>query len=153
MELEPDTAYVYVRHAFAQMLEVAARLGDEKANVRPFGPSTNAVAALVVHCCEVTKAWWGHIGLGEPSVRDRETEFSRTATVAELYDMVEETLAAADGYLQRLGAGETTDNSNRELLPGGDVSDASLVLHVVEEVFQHLGHIELTADALTAESG
>jgi hypothetical protein len=29
-------------------------------------------------------------------------------------------------------------------------TDASLVLHVIEEVFQHLGHCEIAADALLA---
>lgn len=32
--------------------------------------------------------------------------------------------------------------------PGTDTSDASVVLHVVEELFQHLGHAELAAEAL-----
>jgi len=153
MELTPETAYAYTRHAFAQMLDLTARLGDEKVNLRPHGPSTNTVAGLVFHCCELTRAWWAHVGLGEPSDRDRESEFAHTATVAELHEMVEETLAAADGYLQRMGAGESTpDSPYREFLPGGETSDASLVLHVVEELFQHLGHMELTADALTASS-
>ena len=32
----------------------------------------------------------------------------------------------------------------------GDTSDASVVIHVLEEAFQHLGHMELAADALLA---
>lgn len=35
-----------------------------------------------------------------------------------------------------------------EFMPGTDRSDGALVLHVLEELFQHLGHMEVTADAL-----
>lgn len=36
----------------------------------------------------------------------------------------------------------------RVFLHGNDRSDESLVLHALEELFQHLGHLELTADAV-----
>ena len=49
MNLAPATAESYLRHAFARMLGVADRLGDEHVNLRPHGESTNSVAALVVH--------------------------------------------------------------------------------------------------------
>jgi hypothetical protein len=44
------------------------------------------------------------------------------------------------------------DNALRGSLHGGDRSDGSLVLHVLEELYQHLGHLELTADAVAARS-
>lgn len=148
MELTADTAERYLRRAFDRMLVVADRLGDDLVNERPHGEGTNAVAALVVHCCGVTEFWLGHVALGEPSARDREAEFSTTATVAELHERVTEALTRAVRHLERLEAGEGTDEGGRQFLPGGDTSDASVVLHVVEELYQHLGHVELTADAL-----
>jgi hypothetical protein len=46
-------------------------------------------------------------------------------------------------------AGEGNDlHGGREHLLDGDESDAAAVLHVLEEIHQHLGHMELTADAL-----
>lgn len=39
-------------------------------------------------------------------------------------------------------------NGAREFLPGTDRSDLAVVLYVLKELFQHLGHIELAADAL-----
>jgi hypothetical protein len=92
MELERGTAELYARHAFTQMLDVADRLGDERVNDRPHGPETNAVAALAIHCCAVTEFWIGHVALGRPTHRERETEFSSTATVAELHAKVDATL-------------------------------------------------------------
>ena len=152
MKLTPETAETYVRLAGRQMLDVADRLGDELVNVRPPGPATNSVAALVVHCCGVGEFWLGCVGLGRPSTRDRDSEFTAVATVAELHAMVEATLDQISADIRSLDAGGASDE-NREVrltLEGSDDSDASLVLHVIEELFQHLGQMELTADALTA---
>ena len=150
MELERATAERYLRHAFTQMLEVADRLGDEKVNERPLGAQTNAVAALIIHCCGVTEFWLGHVGLGRESERERDSEFDATATVAELHDLVDATLRQLHDDLDRIMGGTALD-TNREgrvFLLDGDESDGSLVLHVIEELFQHLGHAELAADAL-----
>ena len=133
--------------ALTQLLGVAERLGEPSINVRPLGPDTNSVAALVVHSCGVTDFWLGHVALGEPTTRDRESEFSRTASLADLHHVVDATLERSTRYLARLDAGEGTDEPSRERLPGGDTSDASVVLHVIEELYQHLGHAELAADA------
>jgi len=149
MNLEPATAELYTRHAFTQMLEVADRLGERKVNDRPLGPRTNAVAALIIHCCEVTEFWLGHVGLGRPSQRDRESEFTRTATLAELHAMVDATLVTARADLDRIFRGDTqADRTGFMFLIGGDESDGALVIHVLEELYQHLGHMEIAADAL-----
>jgi uncharacterized damage-inducible protein DinB len=130
------------------MLEVAERLGDDRVNERPLGATTNAVAALVIHCCEVSEFWLGHVALGRPSRRDRESEFSRAASVAELRTRVEDARARTLTDIASLEAGEGTDEGGRQFLLHGDTSDAAVVLHVLEEFFQHLGHMELAADAL-----
>lgn len=149
MELTAATAGRYLRHAFAEMLAVADRLGDDRVNQRPLGSDTNAVAAIVVHCCGVAEFWLGHVGLGRDSHRAREAEFESTATVAELRALVAAAMEAVDADLVALDAGTTSPHAaGRVFLTGGDESDASLVLHVIEEVFQHLGHCELAADAL-----
>jgi hypothetical protein len=171
MELQRRTAELYMGHAFGQMLGVADRLGDERVNDRPLGPAeaaalptagagarasesdrwpeTNAVAALVVHSCAVTEFWIGHVALGRSSDRDRESEFSSTATVAELHALVDDTLAQVREDLAAIDDGRTqADRTGRQFLEGGDESDGAIVLHVLEELYQHLGHMELAADAL-----
>lgn len=150
MELSPATAEVYVRLAFSQQLQVADRVGDERVNVRPLGPDTNAVAALIMHCCEVAEFWLGHVALGRPSVRNRDDEFSRTATLAELHELVDGAVQRTIADIARLDAGEGRDEGGRQFLEAGDGSDAAVVLHVLEELFQHLGHMELAADAFAA---
>jgi len=150
VELTAETAERYLRHAFDQMLDVADRLGDDKVNRRPPGPDTNTVAGLIIHSCGVATFWLGHVGLGQPTERVREDEFSATATVAELHTLVDETLGAISKDLQALEGGERApEPSGRVFLLDADESDGSLVVHVLEEAYQHLGHMELTADALS----
>jgi hypothetical protein len=148
VELTPATATGYVRRAFDEMLSVAERLGDERVNERPLGPKTNAVAALVIHCCGVSEFWLGHVGLGRESRRDREAEFSRTATLAELRELVDTTCRQVETDLAAIEGGAASRHSEGRMFLDVDDSDASLVLHVIEELFQHLGHCELAADAL-----
>jgi hypothetical protein len=149
MELERGTAELYMRHAFEQMLDVADRLGDTRVNDRPLGSDTNAVAALIIHSRAVAEFWIGHVALGRPSDRDRQSEFSTTATVAELHALVDETLAQLSEDLAAIDAGKAQpDRTGRQFLDGGDDSDGAIVLHVLRELYQHLGHMELAADAL-----
>lgn len=149
MDLGAGTAETYVRWAIAQMHDVVDRLDDETVNRAPF-PRTNSVAALVVHCCGVGEFWLGHVGLGRASNRDRDSEFVATATRAELHACLD---AAGDGIVadaQALDRGDAspTNAGGRRLLQDGDETDASLVVHVIEELYQHLGHMQVTADAL-----
>lgn len=148
MLLSSNTVRAFVDQAFRGFLEVVDRLGDEFVNERPVGDGTTSVAALVVHCCGVTEYWLGHVALGEPSDRDREAEFAAVASVDGLHERVAATRRAVAGWLDRLERGEGTDGERRPPVWGGDTSDAGAVLHVVEELFQHLGHAELSADVL-----
>ena len=148
VELARATAKIYVRLAFSQMLRVADRVGDEKVNVRPLGPDTNAVAPTIIHCCEVAEFWLGHVALGRGSIRNRDAEFSRTATVAELHQLVSGSVEQTVADIGRLEAGEGQDEGGRQFLEAGDGSDAAVVLHVLEELYQHLGHMEIAADVL-----
>jgi hypothetical protein len=152
VELTPTTASAYVHLAFDNMLAVADRLGDDKVNERAISPGTNAVAALIVHCCGVAEFWFGHVGLGRESQRDRDAEFSKQATLVELHGIVAIALDQIDADLIALDAGGAGSpfTEGRSFLSGDDQSDASLVLHVIEELYQHLGHCEIAADAILA---
>lgn len=59
--------------------------------------------------------------------------------------MLDRTYQQTVADLRRIEAGEATGGRERDL---PDRSDGSVVLHVLEELFQHLGHAELAADAL-----
>jgi len=152
VEVEAETLRGYVHRALDGLLAVVDRVGDARLNQRPHGPSTNSVAVLVVHCCGVVDHWLGRVALGRPGERDRPAELRATATADELHALVAATRAQADADLAALDgtpAGTAPPRYQEGDLPGpGTVAD--VVLHVVEELYQHLGHAELTADALAA---
>ena len=151
VELSPTTATGYARLAFDQMLAVADRLGDERVNERPIAPHVNSVASLVIHCCGVAEFWLGHVGVGRPSERDRDAEFTATASVAELHDRARACLVQMEADLAAIDAGLDSPHADGlQLLHVAPGDPASLVVHVIEELFQHLGHCEIAADALTA---
>ena len=147
--LDPDTTLLYLNHAFTGIERVLDRVDDTTVNTRPPDWGTNSIAGLVVHCCELAPSWFVTPGLGRESERDREAEFAAEATVVELREMIEQTRSALEPLVRELATGPTAlDHEFRAFMPGGDRSDDALVLHVLEELFQHLGHMEVTADAV-----
>lgn len=149
MDLSPDTSSAYAYKAFDALLSVADRLGDDRVNERPLTAHTNSVAGLIVHCCGVSEFWPGHVGVGRPDHRQREQEFTTQRTVAELHDLVARTVAQVDADLRAISAGATSPHGEARVFLHGDTdSPASLIVHVLEELYQHLGHCEITADAL-----
>ncbi|MCB0978753.1 MAG: DUF664 domain-containing protein [Acidimicrobiales bacterium] len=149
MELDASTIDLYVDHAFTGMERVLDRLDDRTVNERPAGWGTNSVAGLIVHCCELAPSWFTVPGLGREGSRDRDAEFAATASVDELRARIADAKAATSAAVADFLEGPTTpDHPLRAFMPGGDHSDGALVLHVLEELFQHLGHMEVTADSL-----
>lgn len=150
MQLEAATITHYLGVAFAGMGRVLDRLDDDSVNVRPNDWGTNSVAGLIVHCCELAPSWFETAGLGRDGERDRESEFAAMATITQLRARIEATLVRLDPVVDDFVAGPTAgDHELRVFLPGDDRSDPALVLHVFEELFQHLGHMEVTADAVS----
>ncbi len=147
VELTSAQVTLYVDRAFQQMLAVAERLGDARASERPIGPSTNSVAALIAHCAGVCEFWLGHVGLGRADHRDRDAEFTATATVAELRALVAASLARASADLAALD-GATVSPHEADVFRAVSDNPTGLALKVIEELYQHLGHCELAADAL-----
>jgi len=131
---------------------VAARLDADQLNERPHGDGTNSVAALVVHCAAVIEFWFGHVALGRPSTRDRDSEFSATATHQELEDLLAAARALIEDDLAAIQGGRGGSPSDLRLFLPGDGGDDEVVLKVIEELFQHLGHMELAADAVLASA-
>lgn len=150
MDLSPTTIDVYLRVAFTGMDRVLDRLNDITVNQRPEGWGTNSVAGLIVHCCELAPSWFATPGLGRYSDRDRESEFTTKATVGELRERIARAADATCALATEFATSTETagDHPLREFLPGTDRSDGALVMHVFEELFQHLGHMEVTADAI-----
>ena len=139
----------YLDDALGAMLEPAV-LAGRHLNVRPHGKGTNSVGALVVHCRAVCEFWLGHVALGRPDLRDRDAEFAARTQLVHLEAALERTRRQCREDLASLSAEPGRASELRDQLPAGG-TDRALVLHVLRELHQHLGHMELTIDALRAQ--
>lgn len=148
MHLSAAETQVFVELAFDTMMGKAELLGDEVATV-PELDGANSVFALVTHCVGVGDFWFGHVLLGEESTRDRDAEFVAVGTIDELRTLVGGFLGRLPGLLARLDG--VTEPARPEL--GFDRSwpwtVGAVVLHVIEELFQHAGHVDITADLVS----
>ncbi|GEM_PF-5521573 len=105
--LDPNTTMHYLKHAFSGIAAVLDRVDDTTVNVNPKGWGTNSIAGLVVHCCELSPSWFEMPGLGRESVRNRDAEFSSEATVLELRERIEQTVARLEPLVQDFATGPT----------------------------------------------
>ena len=134
-----------------RMLAIANDLGDELVNVRPPLPGGNSVFQIVFHCCGMLEWWTREAVLGIDVGRDRDAEFTSTGTVAQL----EARAAAVRRQLRSDLAGLDLDGSLRgdpsEHYRGTPIGSSvrGVLLHALEELAQHHGHLELTRDLLT----
>lgn len=147
--IDRATAQWYVDTALIRLLGKAEELGDELVSVRPDLEGANSVYGLITHCCGVMERWGGEVIAGRQINRDRAAEFEASGTVAQLEDLV---TAQRRRWAQDLGG---YDGSARPVRPDyrdeGDpevITQGFVVLHVIEELYQHLGHIDLTVDLL-----
>lgn len=148
--MRDDLYSAYVEHALGQLLGVAERVGP-RLHDRPAGERTNSVGALVLHCTEVCEFWLGHLVLGRPSARDRDAEFVATPSLKELRDRVARSTEQVARDLRAVAAGEGGHPSELRVFAVGDGSDEDLVLYLLKELLQHLGHAELSADVFAQQ--
>jgi hypothetical protein len=147
---EVDTWLWYVDKALDEMCAIVTELGDDLANRRPDLPGANSPYAILTHCCGVIEGWGGEVIANRPIERDRPSEFLATGPVADLVTKV----AGSKSQLRRdviaaqwvsPPAGPVDDDD--AATPLGQ-TQGGVLLHVFEELAQHLGHMELTRDLL-----
>jgi hypothetical protein len=147
-----DELVSYTERAVDQMADIVTGLGDDLANRRPALPGANSPYAILRHCLGVMEFWGGQVIAGRAVERDREAEFRATGSVAALVQAAQQAkdafradAAAADPGAPPRGThpGKGADELER-------ASQGSALLHVLEEVTQHLGQMELTRDVLRA---
>ena len=134
------------------MMDIVARLGDDRANRRPELPGANSAYAILNHCLGVMDGWGGAIS-GRAVQRDREAEFGdrgaggrRCSTGARAARrLLEHDLADIDAAAP---ARALADPNYATLTIGR--TQGGVAVHILEELFQHLGHMELTRDLLGA---
>ena len=147
-----DDVLWYADLALDRMLLALRRLGDDLVNERPDLPGANTPYAIVTHCLGVIEWWGGAVVAGRAVTRDRDAEFSAAGRIDELVVRVD----AARRQLAADVAGAAPD-AVPELVFDPERPDGrtkgGVLLHVLEELFQHLGQLELTRDVLLARGG
>lgn len=149
------TAQWYVDTALARLLARADELveigGDELLCRPPDLEGANSVFALITHCCGVMEHWGGEVIAGRAIHRDRAAEFSATGTITQLEERVAAQLQRWRTDLANLEAGESPRGPVERYEGEPEViTQGFVVLHVIEELFQHLGHVDLAVDLLRA---
>ncbi|WP_033433226.1 DinB family protein [Saccharothrix syringae] len=147
-----DEYLYFVDRAFDGMLAALDRLGPDRGNTAPPLPGANSPYAIVHHCAEVVDYWIGHLLAGRAMDRDRDAEFRATGDPGELRDRVaalrlrlREDLAGVD-----LAAPPATAPPAGYQGPERPLSGAGVLLHVLEELAQHHGQVEISRDLLEA---
>ena len=152
MTITLDDFEVFCRRSFAGVLAVADRLGDELINERPRATAGSSPYALVFHILGACEWWVGHMVAGDESSRVREDEFIATGTVAELHLAVDAWLDLLTARRPLLDAAtELTEIPQTQTPLAGEWTVGAALIHAYEELAQHLGHLEVTADLLLAD--
>lgn len=144
----------FVNAKLDQMIEVLRELGDDHACERPELPGANSPFGIATHCLGVMTSWAGHLVAGREVVRDRDAEFLATGEVETLVTRIN---TARVQFQSDVDAAQPDGALHDEVsprdaeLPFGKRQGAALV-HVFEELTQHLGQMELTRDVLLANA-
>jgi hypothetical protein len=116
---------------------------------RPPAPGANSLVSLMSHVATSCE-WWvlSCVGTG-PLERDRDAEFTAQQAWPEMRARLRQWLAETETLLARMGPDEFQAISRH---PAGDRMNRRCLMHVVEHLGLHLGHVELTIDWWKAES-
>jgi hypothetical protein len=142
----------FVDQALDQMVRIVTDLGDDLANRRPDLPGANSPYVILTHCLGVLEFWGGHTVAGRAIERDRDAEFQAVGSSVEL---ARRSAAARQQFERDLSLLESNapahgvlDSSDTELPLAR--TQGGVLLHIYEELAQHLGQMELTRDVLRA---
>lgn len=147
-----DEYLYFARRAFSGMTAALEELGDELANTPPALPGANSPYAIVHHCTAVADYWIGHAIAGRAVERDRPSEFTRTGSVTDLKARIDSLFVRLAADLRGVAPGAAPRNTPPRSFQGPerDLTAAGIQLHVLEELAQHHGQVEMTRDFLLA---
>jgi hypothetical protein len=147
----PDYLW-YVDHALGQMTRIVAELGDSLVNGRPPLPGANSPYVILTHCLGVMEYWGGATIADRAWSRDRAAEFTASGDVAPLLERVTEARARLEADLTEVDSFAPPANvwPDPDDPRPYDERRGAVLLHILEELYQHLGQMEITRDALLA---
>ena len=103
----------------------------------------NSLAAIAVHTAGAERYWIGDCVAGEPSGRDRESEFRAGGLSEEiLQDRLDASLTYVQQVLERLSLDDLNDW--RTLRDGSHKTVGWILAHVLSHTALHAGHAQVT---------
>lgn len=146
-------------HILARMDKLAdllASLPDDVANQKLPIPAINTPVVLLRHVCGSARYRLERVCLGRDYVRDRDGEFSASGSVADelaIYREQRAAIAACLADLRELDRSAPPAKVPTDKERWWCASIEGVSVHVFHEAAQHLGHAEITRDALLAGAG
>jgi DinB superfamily len=153
LAVSEDDYLWYVDLALDEMVAIVSALGDGTANRRPDLAGANSPYAILTHCLGVLEFWGGLMVAERAITRDREAEFAAQGAGADLARRA----ATARRQLATDISGFDASAAPPQVLPPEDSdlpyakTKGGVLLHVLEELLQHLGQMELSRDVLLSE--
>ena len=145
--------YLYfVDRALDGMTTTLTELGDDLVVNRPDLPGVNTPYGLVTHCLGVMDYWAGHVIAGRAVRRDRAAEFRARGTVAELIGQIDAARFRLRADLTKVEPSAPPRNLPDPDFLGPDraLDQGGVLLHILEELAQHRGQLEVLRDVLLA---
>jgi cystathionine beta-lyase len=142
-----------IDRALYGMLTVARELGPDRVNARPAVPGSNSAFAILTHCLGVCEYWVGALIAGRAVDRDREAEFEATGTLEQLAQDVAAGRARLQDDLACYRSGQPPAVRPDPRFQGPDeegLHQDGVLLHVLEELTQHHGQLQVLRDVLLA---
>jgi uncharacterized damage-inducible protein DinB len=149
--VDESSLYRYhLRRLITWYLEALDPLPEEAFVWQPPSSQANSLAAICSHAISSAE-WWvlSCVGSG-PIERDRDAEFVAELAWADLRPRFVNFLAQAERLLADMDSARLAAISRH---PAGDRMNRRCVLHAVEHLGLHLGHIESTLDWWRVEQG
>lgn len=137
---------------FDEITAIVAALGDDLATRALALPGANTPYGILNHCLGMMRRWSSSVNRGIEIPRDRDAEFTKTGPVTEL-------LMRSASVREAFIADSSTVNpaDPPAVVPEGreifwSTTTRGVLLHVFEELCQHLGQLEITRDILIANA-
>ena len=143
----------FVDTALNLMALILRGLGNELANRRPELEGANSPFAILTHCLGVMEYWAGATVAGREVERDREAEFTAEGDVEGLLlrtAAARRQLEADISGIDAMSVPLIVYHDYESFVPYAQ-SKGAVLLHIMEELFQHLGQMELSRDALCTD--
>lgn len=153
-----DSYLTFCDKALDGYAAIVLELGDGRLNasLEDVGgvrvPGSNSAFVLVAHIVGVMGRWGRTVNRGVVVPRDRDAEFTATGTVDEALALLEmgrgrlhEDALACDPAAPPVNPPADRDGT-------AYATQGAVLLHVYEELAQHLGQLEVTRDVLVATS-